>query len=78
MTGSEWVKCDYYMPPSDENILMYYESNMVVGFYHTHSDTEFWGVYVDGWHYTTTEDAPLYWMPLPKPPKEFTTEGTND
>lgn len=69
MTSSEWVKCEYCMPSNDEDILMYYESNMVVGFYHRDGSTEFWGIYADGGYYTTTKDAPVYWMPLPEPPK---------
>ena len=69
MTGSEWVRCYDYTPPMDKDILMYYESNMTVGFYHRNGDNEFWGIYADRGYYTTTTDAPIYWMSLPEPPK---------
>ena len=70
----EWTKGDYYMPPNDEDILMYYEPHRVTEFYcnpYNPIVTE-WDIYADGGYYNTTKDTP------PKPPKEFTVEENDD
>ena len=63
------MKCDYYMPPNDEDILMHYEPHIVTEFYYNPIVTEFYDIYADCIYNNIKEDAPTYWMPLPERPK---------
>ena len=65
-----WISCAERLPEFKQDVLMYFENNMAVGFWCDSDEEEtFWCAYTDGGWYTDC-DMPLYWMPLPEPPKE--------
>lgn len=71
---ARWVKCKNRLPEFHEDVLMLFdngnEMNMAVGFLRDMDEyITLWCAYTDcGW-YTDCDDLPLYWMPLPKPPR---------
>ena len=67
---NEWVIVGERLPEKKQDVLMLFNAgNMAVGWL---NDTD-WCAYTDDGFYTDCDSAPIYWMPLPKPPK-----GTED
>lgn len=65
----KWIPVTERLPELNQNVLMYFEDNMAVGFWcDTDEGVPAWCAYTDGGWYTDC-DMPLYWMPLPQPPK---------
>lgn len=58
-------------PDADIDVLLLYRHNMAVGGRFTTDDLRVvWYVNSDDGYYTTTDSAPLYWMPLPDAPEK--------
>ena len=75
-----WVKCKNRLPELHEDVLMLFdngnEMNMAVGFLcDIDEHITSWCAYPDGGWYTYCDESPLYWMPLPKLPKEVSGNG---
>jgi hypothetical protein len=67
---NEWARVKERLPEKKQDVLMLFNAgNMAVGWL---NDTD-WCAYTDDGFYTDCDSAPIYWMPLPKPPK-----GTED
>lgn len=64
---ARWTKCEDWLPPFGEDVLMLFESNMAVGYLR---EKDFWCVWLDNGYVANCETGPLYWMPLPERPKE--------
>lgn len=83
MTMARWVKCKNRLPEFHEDVLMLFdngnEMNMAVGFLRDMDEyITLWCAYTDcGW-YTDCDDSPLYWMPLPKPPRGVLDDAKAD
>ena len=70
----KWISCEERLPECKQDVLMYFKENMAVGFWcENKAEGVSWCAFTDGGWYTDC-DMPLYWMPLPKPPKENTDE----
>lgn len=72
---ARWVKCKNRLPEFHEDVLMLFdngnEMNMAVGFLCDMDEyIAYWCAYSDCGLYADCDDSPLYWMPLPKPPRE--------
>lgn len=69
---SEWINTFERLPECKQDVLMYFDTgNMAVGFWHKKDDTfAYWCAYTDDGWYTDCDCEPIYWMPLPEPPKE--------
>lgn len=66
--------CKNRLPEFHEDVLMLFDNgneiNMAVGFLCDMDEhITFWCAYSDCGLYTYCDDSPLYWMPLPKPPR---------
>lgn len=71
---ARWVNCKNELPELHEDVLMLFdngnEMNMAVGFLcDVDEHITFWRACVECGYYTYCDDSPLYWMPLPEPPK---------
>lgn len=63
---NEWARVKERLPEKKQDVLMLFNAgNMAVGWL---NDTD-WCAYTDDGFYTDCDSAPIYWMPLPKPPK---------
>ena len=51
MIGNELIKCDHYISPYDEEVVMYYELPIVTEFYYNPIVTEFYDVYTTCGYY---------------------------
>ncbi|MBR5291695.1 MAG: DUF551 domain-containing protein [Clostridia bacterium] len=67
-----WISVNDRLPERKQDVLMYFDTgNMAVGFWYTGDETiTFWSAYTDDGMYADCDCEPLYWMPLPEPPKE--------
>lgn len=66
----KWISVDEALPECRQDVLMYFKDNMAVGFWvEDGNEGASWCAFTDGGWYTDC-DMPLYWMPLPQPPKE--------
>lgn len=67
----EWISIKERLPDKGADVLMWFESNMTVGFWHDTDESHiFWCAFTDEGYYTDCDSEPTYWMPLPEPPKE--------
>lgn len=68
----EWISVSDRLPERKQDVLMYFDTgNMAVGFWYDGDETiTFWSAYTDDGWYADCDCEPLYWMPLPEPPKE--------
>lgn len=65
-----WIKCEDRLPEMEENVLMRFNNNTAVGFIlEIDEHSALWCAYIDDGFYEYCDDEPLYWMPLPEPPK---------
>lgn len=65
-----WIKCEDRLPEMEENVLMRFNNNTAVGFIlEIDEHSALWCAYINDGFYEYCNDEPLYWMPLPKPPK---------
>lgn len=65
----QWIPCSKRLPKVNTEVLVQFEKNMAVGFYHL----GWWHVNTGNGFYTsilTSEDQPIAWMPLPEPYRE--------
>lgn len=69
---SKWISVEDRLPECNQDVLMYFDTgNMAVGFWHDgDEDITFWRAYTDDGWFADCDTEPLYWMPLPSPPKE--------
>lgn len=70
--GCKWISVEDRLPECKQDVLMYFDTgNMAAGFWHDGDETiTFWCAYTDDGWFTDCDCEPLYWMPLPEPPKE--------
>lgn len=71
---ARWVNCKNELPELLENVLMLFdngnEMTMAVGYLcDVDEHITSWCAYVDCGFCTNCDESPLYWMPLPEPPK---------
>lgn len=66
----EWIRTENQHPSEGTDVLMLFEHNMAAGFLRDKNDPLSWSSYVDDGFYTDCDGEPLFWMPLPEPPKE--------
>lgn len=68
---SEWISTDKRTPQFMKDVLVMFENGvMCVGFTYGPSQLERWSMHVDDEWCQSCKINPVYWMPLPKPPKE--------
>ena len=72
VTVWQWISVEDRLPECKQDVLMYFDTgNMAAGFWHDGDETiTFWCAYTDDGWFTDCDCEPLYWMPLPEPPKE--------
>lgn len=70
--GGKWISVQDRLPECKQDVLMYFDTgNMAVGWWYDRDEViTFWSAYSDDGWYTDCDCEPLYWMPLPEPPKE--------
>lgn len=70
--GGKWIGVEDRLPECKQDVLMYFDTgNMAVGWWYDRDEViTFWSAYSDDGWYTDCDCEPLYWMPLPEPPKE--------
>lgn len=68
----EWISVKERLPECKESVLMYFDTgNMAVGYwFEKDEDLSFWSAWTDDGWFADCDCEPLYWMPLPEPPKE--------
>lgn len=69
---TRWIPVSERLPKVNTEVLVQFERNMAVGFYHF----GWWHVNTGNGFYTsilTSEDQPIAWMPLPEPYKASPT-----
>lgn len=73
----EWIPCSERLPEEEQEVLLQFEDNMVVGFYFVEGGcfdgTTNWYGLADNDSYTDCDSKPIAWQPLPesyKPGKE--------
>lgn len=72
---SEWISVKDRLPEPDKDVLLFFgygQCSMAVGGKYELDDG--WYSITDGEYYTDCDTPPLYWMPLPTPPKRIAYE----
>lgn len=68
---NKWISTDKRTPQFMKDVLVMFENGvMCVGFTYGPSQLERWSMHVDDEWCQSCKINPVYWMPLPKPPKE--------
>lgn len=67
----QWFSVKERLPEREESVLMYFDTgNMAVGYwFEKDEDLSFWSAWTDDGWFADCDCEPLYWMPLPEPPK---------
>lgn len=66
-----WIKVEDELPTFVEDVLLLFESSMAVGYLREKHDGETaWDISDENGCGIDAHSKPLYWMPLPKRPKE--------
>ena len=65
-----WISVEERLPEKQADVLMLFEHNMAVGFWHDgDEDVTFWCAYTDDGFYTDCDVSPTHGMLLPEPPE---------
>ena len=68
--ASKWIKCEDELPSFVEDVLLLFESGMAVGYLREkHGGETVWDISDENGCGISAHSKPLYWMPLPEPPK---------
>lgn len=67
----KWINVKKQLPPEWEDVLMRYAEHCAVGYctIDAFDGSQVWYAYADN-EFVGTCDKPLYWMPLPEPPRK--------
>lgn len=65
---TKWVSVQERLPDQYQKVLLYFDTgSMAVGFF---SHKIYWGMQINSEWHTYSDIPPIYWCPLPQPPKE--------
>lgn len=67
----QWIKCKDKLPPFVEDVLLFFDSSMAVGYLREkHGSETTWDIIDESGCGIGAHSKPLYWMPLPDAPKD--------
>lgn len=67
----QWIKCEDKLPPFVEDVLLFFDSSMAVGYLREkHGSETTWDIIDENGCGIGAHSKPLYWMPLPDAPKD--------
>lgn len=75
---NKWISTDKRTPQFMKDVLVMFENGvMCVGFTYGPSQLERWSMHVDDEWCQSCKINPVYWMPLPEPPKGGLRDDSN-